>query len=143
MLLNMVRRRKTMMKNNNFTLMEVLMASFVLAILSAGIFGSFLVARHLIKSSRLHQEAQMLAFDKAWQVYHQNYNQLVNYGIVTQAVPNNSILFSSGGTIRSAVLNQGNFCTVMVRVDWNYTTISGTQEIPNETVTIRRYRTQL
>ena len=130
------------MQTNKFTLMEVLMASFVLAIMSAGIFGSFLAARHLIKNARYHQEAQMIAFDEVWQLYHKEYSKLKDFdGVRTEAVSDDSLLYPAGGTIRSSVLEYSDYCDVVVRVDWNYVTISGTEKTPHEQMTIRRYKT--
>ena len=135
-----VRRRR----QAGFTLAEVVVASGILAILASGVYGAMLMSQHMIASAVHHQEAKALAFDQAWTLFNADYEKgLRNYPAegTVEPVPHESPLFPLGGVVRTWVINLGDFCIIVVRVDWNYRTLGGNNELPFEWAWIERYDT--
>jgi prepilin-type N-terminal cleavage/methylation domain-containing protein len=128
-----------------FTLTEVLVASVVVVLAIGGAYTTLLAARMVSSTARQHLEAEQIALDQIWKTYHLNYDELLSFGPnpTTDAVHENSILFNAGGTVRTAVIPNGDYCQIIVRVDWQrFGPFSGTNT-PYEILTMDRYRTQI
>lgn len=123
-----------------FTLMEGVVASFILTASAGALYSAILFMMTTVSFSANHMEAQTLAFDQALAVCHMDYDVLENYGVVTVAVPTNSAIFHLGGTLRTAVLPVSNRCTIITRVDWTQKTMGGTVNA-SETYSVMRYET--
>ena len=103
-----------------FTIVEVLMASVIGAMLLLGVMGAMIGSFHLMKTARYQEEASALAADQLWIVFNTPYDDLLTYASpTTVAVPTTSDLFAMGGTIRTSVQVNSNNCDITVRVDWN------------------------
>jgi len=84
--------------------------------------------------------------DKLWEIFNLPYQQIENSPnplAMQTAVPQSSILYNWGGTIRTAVTKYGDYCEIMVRVDWNGRTLTHHENPSYEALTIRRYRDTL
>lgn len=126
-----------------FTLAEVIIAGAILALVATGVFTSVLMAQFLISNAREHQAAESLAMDKVWEIFNLPYQQIENSPnplAMQIAVPQSSILYNWGGTIRTAVTKQADYCEIMVRVDWNGRTITHQASPSFELLTVDRYR---
>jgi len=125
-------------QNRRFTLLEVLIASLVLALMAGGIYGSITMSTKMIYSARQRIEAQSLAVDRCWIAYRDTYENLLNYpDVSTVAVPLGHSLFPFGGTVRTSVEKFGNpitYVRITVRLDW---TENGLARY--ETFTVDRY----
>jgi len=139
--LRTVRRRRV----RPFTMAEVIVAGAVVALASLGIFGSMIMAHYLIENAREYQEAEKLAVDKLWAVFNERYDDLVQRqdNPSTEAVPQESLLYALGGTIRTAILRYSDHCRIMVRVDWNGRTITHHAQPASVTLWVDRYNTEL
>ncbi len=127
-----------------FTLAEVVVASGLLAIVTSGLFGAITLANHMIYSARLRNEAQMLVVDKMWDTFHMNYDDLLDFAsstvVETEAVPSYSMLHSLGGTLRTWVLNYGDYVYLFVRADWVQPGFRGGSSSEFEYNSMYRYR---
>lgn len=102
-----------------FTLVELLVASMLLALLAAGIYGTVSMSTWMIFCARNHLEAQSLAADRCWIAYRNEYSDLlIAPAIKTDAVPAAHVLNGMGGTIRTAVTAYSDHVDLTVRVDW-------------------------
>jgi len=129
-----------------FTLAEVIIASAILALVATSVFTSVLMAEFLVSNAREHQTAETLAMDKLWQIFNLPYQQLENSPnplAMQIAVPQSSILYNWGGTIRTAVTKHADSCEIQVRVDWNGRTITHRASPSFEMLTVDRYRDTL
>lgn len=125
-----------------FTLLEALLAMVILAMMASGVFASIMLARHVMTSARHHQEAQALAFDYAWTLFHQDYEELLNYDSpTTEPVPADSPLFPYGGTVRQSVVVHSDHCQILVRVDWQEPTFGTGTKALHQSHTVHRYNT--
>ena len=110
------------MKNNKngFTLVEVIVASGLLAITAGAIFSTLSWGRIIIFQNRCHQEAEQIAFDELWNVFNMHWEELKSY----EANPNlqdvypGTLLSDYNGTIGTAVFDNGTYYTIEVQVDW-------------------------
>jgi len=121
-------------------------AGAILALVATGVFTSVLLAQFLISNAREHQAAESLAMDKAWEIFNLPYHQIENSPnplAMQIAVPESSILYNLGGTIRTIVLKQTDYCEIQVRVDWNGRTITHKPSPSYETLSVLRYRDTL
>ena len=122
---------------------EVVVASGILAVVASGLFGTVIMARHMIGTAQLHNEAQMIVMDKIWEVFQQDYNDLLNYDNPdTEAVSSDSLLHPYGGTLRSWALNYGDYIYIFVRVDWNQPMLRNGSTAVHESAAMYRFRSQ-
>lgn len=127
-----------------FTLVEVMVAMAILALLATSSYSGLLMAYRMLNSARLRQEAQATALDHAMAVYYQDYDEVLNAPPVeTEPVPTYNGLHELGGTVRTAVSHEGAYCKITVRVDWNDIALGGRSRVASETATLRRYDTDL
>ncbi len=129
-----------------FTLAEVIVAGAILALIATGVFTSVLLAQLLISNAREHQVAESLAMDKAWEIFNLPYHQIENSPnplAMQVSVPESSLLYNLGGTIRTAVIKYSNYCEIQVRVDWNGRTITHKPSPSYEALSVLRYRDTL
>ncbi|MFA5205884.1 MAG: hypothetical protein WC708_15920 [Lentisphaeria bacterium] len=126
-------RKKT--RRHPFTLAEVLVASCLLMLLAAGIYGTVSMSTWMIFCARNHLEAQSLAVDRCWIAYRKEYSDLlITTAVKTEAVPDTHVLKNLGGTIRTAVATYSDHVDLTVRVDW-----VENGKPANESFTVSRY----
>lgn len=135
---------KSVKINCRFTLIEVLVAMAILALLGTSSYSGLLMAYRMINSAACRQEAQTLALDNAMAVFHQDYEEVLNEPAVnTEPVPPYSKLHELGGTIRTAVSHEDSHCRITVRVDWNDVALGGSNRVSSQTANLRRYNNEL
>lgn len=135
---------KSFKTKSRFTLIEVLVAMAILALLGISGYSGLMMAYRMVNSARCRQDAQAVALDSALAVFHQDYDDVLNEPPVdTEPVPPYSDLYALGGTVRTAVSHEGSYCNITVRVDWNDVAFGGTSRTSSETATIRRYDTEM
>ena len=142
----MKRIRKNKVARCGFTLLEVLIASTIVVMAIGGAYGGLIMSRMMTVLARQHQEAEQLAMDQLWKTYHLEYDELLAFEPNPQIeeVPEGTLLFGIGGTIRTGVMTHSNRCEIVVRVDWTRTgPISTGTNTPFETLSIERYRTEI
>lgn len=103
---------------HSFTLVELVVASILLALLASGIYGAVGMSTWMVFCARNHLEAQSLAVDRCWIAYRNEYSDLLIAPVKTEAVPDTHVLKGMGGTIRTAVAPYSDHVDLIVRVDW-------------------------
>ncbi len=123
-----------------FTLVEVMIASFLSTLLLLGVYVAMLKFIDLVVTARQHNEAQTLAMDRIWSVFNQPYQTLRDFSPNPQVeqVPSTSPLFPYGGTLRTGVLVESNACTILVAVDWMPLAFGGQPIASRELLSLRR-----
>jgi len=130
------------LRRRYFTLAEVVIAAGILALASVGVFGSIIMAQFLFENAREHLEGEGIAMDAAWEYFNKDYETLLaQENVVTQSVPENSLLYPLGGTLRVAVLQYSEHCEIQARVDWSGRTITHRPAPSHEQLTVLRYQT--
>ena len=110
-----------------FTLVEVMVAVGILALVSIGIYGTINVAQRSLRQTRCHAEAEMIAMDKLWFTSNNStYAQLQGWTTTTETVASSSFLFKYGGTIRTSATQNVDadglpYVQLTARVDWKMT----------------------
>ena len=126
-----------------FTVVEVMMASLIAAVLLVGVMGAMIGSFHLMKTTRYQEEASALAADQLWIVFNLPYDDLLTYASpTTVAVPATSDLFAMGGTVRTSVQVNSNNCAITVRVDWNQRRRGSGVTARSVTQQVQRYRNE-
>ena len=137
-----------------FTLAEVMVATGVMAIASAGIYGSIVASKRMLIAARFHNEAMSVAMDQAmyianaypystsdpstpsllnWPTIAANTTPPTRYAIPHAVSP---LLFSRGGTVDAGVTIFSDHVRITVRVYW----VDRTQGGVSEDVYVDRYQ---
>jgi len=150
-------------RSSAFTLVEVMVAFGVMALVAVGIFGSVSLSQRMLRQSRSHLEAEGIVMDNLWLVTNSNsFDNLL--AMANSATPTTTVSLAStnglipdysdsflanyGGTLRTAVTIQTDTATsskyvnVWVRLDWvNRAVLGGKQRAESESLSMNRYQT--
>ena len=131
-------------KREGFTLVEIMIASAVTAVALIGIYSAMIMFHTMIISTRCHEEAETMAMDRIWSTFNMDFEQLRNLtpNPTVEEVPETSIIYPLGGTIRTAVLNEPNACEILVSVNWQQVSLGGSMRPLQQTMFIRRTNTR-
>jgi Tfp pilus assembly protein PilV len=132
----------------SFTLIEVVIATTILASMMGLLTTCILALRSSIQAGSDHVEALSIATDEAWNVFSiRKYSDLeAQYPApttVSKRVPTNSSLYAAGGTITTGVTGQTaaqDWSDILVTVYWTQRVFGTTMSVC-ESNTIRRYDT--
>lgn len=130
------------MKNNKngFTLVEALVASFLLAIVAGAIFSTLTWGRVIIFQNRCHQEASQIAFDELWNVFNMRWEELKSYRSNPNIRPvyDGTLLADYNGTIATVVYDYGSYYIIEIQVDWDNFGGAFSATPPQETFRVMR-----
>lgn len=136
------------MKNNNkggFTLVEVMVASALLAITAGAMFSSLSWCRVIVFQNRCHEEAEQFAFDQLWNTFNMRWEELRDFhlseGTRVTEVAENSLLADYNGEIWTAVYDYGDYFLIEVKVVWDNIGSAFSPYPAEETLRIYRYNT--
>ena len=152
---------KPKLKRRLFTLVEVMIASFVMATAMLTLYSSMIYSRRAVYIDRFKEEAHRVAMDKALEIKQLPYNELLKAAnTITEESLEEDLIFAKNKSdssnvyynsslttfvplLRTAIYENSNSCEIQVQVLWTCITPSGTATKTDiQTITVFRYKSE-
>ena len=133
------------MKKHYFSLVETMVASFLLVLISSGIYGSIYSANRMAVTAKNHQAALTLASDELWATFNMDLTELSSLWSQSQSsaiqkdIPTDHLLGKKelyNGVVETFIIDNVDHFDITVRVSWIHYGKSVSQEY-----SIKRYKT--
>lgn len=109
-----------------FTLTEVMAAMALLMLVASGIYGSLILGEFMVTEARFRSEAQALATDEAWMLFHNPYDNVRIYPLVADFTDTSAMrILTKTGTAVSAISFQTNIPTNAFGIEMDVADVPG------------------
>ena len=111
-------------RKTNFTLIETLIASTILVMVSIGIYGTVYSANQTMLTAKNHQAALNLATDETLKAFHLSLEKLATLSNIEPnelpqiPVSDSHQLYNYGGTLRTFVYDNDDYYTIKIIINW-------------------------